>query len=53
MQRQVTLRELENFVSVAERASLTLGAEAVGITQPAVSASLRNLESTLGVSLLV
>lgn len=53
MQRQVTLRELENFVSVAEHASLTLGAEAVGITQPAVSASLRNLESTLGVSLLV
>jgi len=51
--RQVTLRELENFVSVAEHASLTLGAEAVGITQPAVSASLGNLESTLGVSLLV
>ena len=53
MNRQVTLRELENFVSVAEHASLTLGAEAVGITQPAVSASLGNLESTLGVSLLV
>ena len=53
MQGQVTLRELENFVSVAEHASLTLGAEAVGITQPAVSASLRNLENTLGVSLLV
>ena len=53
MQRRVTLRELENFVSVAEHASLTLGAEAVGITQPAVSASLRNLEKTLGASLLV
>ena len=53
MQPQVTLRELENFVSVADHASLTLGAEAVGITQPAVSASLRNLEGTLGVALLV
>ncbi len=53
MQRQVTLRELANFVAVAEHASLTLGAEAVGITQPAVSASLRNLENTLGASLLV
>lgn len=52
-QRQVTLRELESFVSVAEHASLTLGAEAVGVTQPAVSASLRNLENTLGVNLLV
>ena len=52
-QQQVTLREVENFVSVAEHASLTLGAKAVGITQPAVSASLKKLESTLGVSLLV
>ncbi|MCQ3813857.1 MAG: LysR family transcriptional regulator [Acidimicrobiia bacterium] len=52
-QRQVTLRELENFVSVAKHASLTLGAEAVGITQPAASASLKNLEDTLRTNLLV
>ena len=53
MQQHVTLRELENFVAVAENSSMTLGAAAIGISQPAMSASIQSLERTLGVSLLV
>ncbi|MYB24654.1 MAG: LysR family transcriptional regulator [Acidimicrobiia bacterium] len=53
MQQQVTLRELENFVAVAENSSMTHGAAAVGISQPAMSGSIQSLERTLGVSLLV
>ncbi|MDE0678023.1 MAG: LysR family transcriptional regulator [Acidimicrobiaceae bacterium] len=53
MQPQITLRELANFVAVAEHASMTLGAEALGISQPAASASMQSLERSLGVKLLV
>ncbi len=53
MSRLVKLRELENFVAVADHGSVTAGAIAVGVSQPAVSASLKNLERNLGVSLLV
>lgn len=53
MQQHVTLRELENFVAVAENSSMTQGAAAIGISQPAMSGSIQSLERTLGVTLLV
>ncbi|MCY3862564.1 MAG: LysR substrate-binding domain-containing protein [bacterium] len=53
MKRRVALRELENFVAVAEHGSMTEAAAAIGISQPGLSTSIRNLERMLGVSLLV
>ncbi len=53
MKTRIALRELENFVAVAECGSVTEAAAAVGISQPGLSASIRNLERALGVSLLV
>ncbi len=53
MKTRVALRELENFVAVAECGSVTEAAAVVGISQPGLSASIRNLERVLGVRLLV
>ncbi|MCY3850181.1 MAG: LysR substrate-binding domain-containing protein [Acidimicrobiaceae bacterium] len=50
---RVSLRELENFVVVAERGSMTEAAAEIGISQPGLSTSIRKLEWTLGVRLLV
>ncbi|MCS5671432.1 MAG: LysR family transcriptional regulator [Actinomycetota bacterium] len=49
---RVTLREMEHFVALAEHGSVT-GAAAIGLSQPAMSTSLRDLERTLGVTLFV
>jgi hypothetical protein len=47
MARRVTLRELEHFVALAEHGSVTGAAAAIGLSQPAMSTSLRDLERTL------
>ncbi|GLY04099.1 MULTISPECIES: LysR family transcriptional regulator [Actinoplanes] len=47
----VELRVLRYFVAIAEAGSLTAGAEAVRISQPAVSRQLRALERELGADL--
>ena len=51
--RRVTLREMEHFVALAEHGSVTAAAAEVGLSQPALSASLKALESALGVTLFV
>lgn len=48
-----TLRQLEYFVAVAEAGSVTKAAAAVHLSQSAMSAALGDLESALGVALLV
>ena len=53
MKTRIALRELENFVAVADCGSMTEAAAVVGISQPGLSASMRNLERLLGVTLLV
>jgi len=50
---RVTLREMEHFVALAEHGSVTGAAAAIGLSQPAMSTSLRDLERTLGVTLFV
>lgn len=44
----VTLRQLEHFVAVAEARNITAGAELMHISQSAMSASLTGLEKALG-----
>jgi DNA-binding transcriptional LysR family regulator len=48
----VTLRGLEVFEALAETGSVALASEATGLSQPAVSQHMRNLEAALGVALL-
>ncbi len=47
----MTLEQLRIFVAVAEREHVTRAAEAVNLTQSAVSAAIANLESHYGVTL--
>jgi DNA-binding transcriptional LysR family regulator len=47
----MTLEQLRIFVAVAERGHMTRAAEAVGMTQSAVSAAIRALESHYGTKL--
>ena len=49
----MTLRELEHFVALAEHGSVTGAARAIGLSQPAMSTSLQELEKALGVTLFV
>jgi len=49
----VTLREMEHFVALAEHGSVTGAAAAIGLSQPAMSTSLRDMEKALGVTLFV
>jgi DNA-binding transcriptional LysR family regulator len=49
----MTLRELRYFVALADERSVTAAAARVGLSQPAMSTSLGNLERTMGVSLFV
>lgn len=49
--RRVTLRELRLLVSVARAGSILKAANEVGLTQPAVSKAIADLESTFGVQL--
>ena len=49
----MTIKQLQIFVSVAEKENLTLAASSLYLAQPAVSHSLALLEEELGVSLFV
>lgn len=46
-----TLRQLEYFVAIAEEGSFGAAAERVGVSQPALSAQIAELEQRLGVTL--
>ncbi len=48
----VTLRGLEVFEALADSGSVAMASEATGLSQPAVSQQIRNLETALGVDLL-
>ena len=48
----VTLRQLRVLLAVAETGSFSAAARVVGLSQPAVSQSIRAVEQALGVSLL-
>lgn len=45
---KIRLRQLRCFVAVARKKSFVLAAETLGLTQPAVSRSVRELEQVLG-----
>lgn len=45
------LRELRNFVAVAERLSISKAAEVVNLSQPALSRQIQSLERKLGITL--
>ena len=49
--RRIKFRHLTCFMEVARRRSVVAAAEALSITQPAVSKTIRELEEALGVSL--
>jgi DNA-binding transcriptional LysR family regulator len=51
--KDVTLRQLEYFVAVAEEQSITRAAVKCHVTQAAISQALRELEAVLGVQLAV
>ena len=47
----MTLNQLRNVVAIAERGSLRSAARFLGVTQPAITRSIRELEHELGVTL--
>jgi DNA-binding transcriptional LysR family regulator len=49
----VLLSQLEGFVGIARRGSVSRAAEALFVTQPALSARLKSLESQVGAQLFV
>lgn len=49
---QLTLRQLEHFVAVAETGGVTAGAQNMHVTQSAMSSALSELERSLGTALL-
>lgn len=52
LKKGVTLRGLEVFEALAASGSVALAAEATGLSQPAVSQQMRNLETALGTDLV-
>lgn len=52
LKKGVTLRGLEVFEALATHGSVALAAEATGLSQPAVSQQLRNLETALEIALV-
>jgi len=53
MHPAIKLRHLRLFLSIADHGSLTAAARALGLTQPAVSKSLAELETLLGAALIM
>ena len=51
--RGLQIRDLENFVALAEHSSVTRAAEAIGLSQPALSVALRRLETTFETQLFI
>jgi DNA-binding transcriptional LysR family regulator len=49
--RRITFRQLETFATVARRQSFTKAAEALHLTQPAVSIQIRQIVETIGLPL--
>ena len=43
----LSLRDIEYFVAVAEHGNLGRAAEALGLSQPALSKSLRRMETSM------
>ncbi|WP_298679164.1 pca operon transcription factor PcaQ [uncultured Lentibacter sp.] len=52
MDRRIKLRHIEAFAEIARLQSLKGAGEALGLTQPAISKILKELEDILGVSLM-
>jgi len=50
--RRYTLRQIDTFLEVVRQQSVSRAAEILGVTQPAVSMQLRQLEDALGLPLL-
>lgn len=50
--RRLKLRDLHTFVTVVQRGSMAKAAAALGLTQPAISKTIADMEGTLGVRLL-
>ncbi len=50
--RRLKLRQLETLLAVAQAGSMARAAEHLAVTQPVISKSIADLESTLGVRLL-
>ncbi|MGP9806046.1 hydrogen peroxide-inducible genes activator [Paracoccus sp. NSM] len=48
----ITLRQLRYFLALAEHASFTRAAEAINVTQPALSMQIRQLEDCIGMALV-
>ena len=49
--RRITFRQLETFAEVARQQSFTKAAEALHLTQPAVSIQIRQIAETIGLPL--
>lgn len=52
MDRRIKFRQIEAFVEIAQQGSLKAAAEALGLTQPAISKILKDLEDILGAPLM-
>ena len=52
MNRRIKFRHLEAFICIARARSLKVAADSLNLTQPAVSKTLKELESILGVTLM-
>ncbi len=50
---EISLRQIAYFIKLAERGSFTVAAEALGITQPALSIAISQLEKAVGSVLIV
>jgi DNA-binding transcriptional LysR family regulator len=49
--RRIRLRDLHIFLTVSQRGSISQAAAHLGVSQPAVSGAIAELEQTLGVQL--
>lgn len=52
MDRRIKFRQIEAFVEIAQQGSLKAAARALGLTQPAISKILRDLEDIMGAPLM-